>query len=305
AEGIVTIHLRRGSVPDALAFIEPLARRYATNLHLQALYAEVLVRAERYEPAWNAARAALRCNERFVPALKALVRASLAQGRRRLADTILEQAIEIDGDDPELHYIQGTLYRESAERLRDALDEFEAAVRLRPDYVDARMALGVQLLSGGRYEDALGHFQVVVRLMPGSAAAHLNVGDAQRSLRQWDPAKASFERVLRLDPNNAPAHFNLGLMHYAIGLEREQQEQIDAMQLARQHFVQYRNLMGPRLARDDPSEQYLSEVDRTIQRAQRAIERAARRAAQQAAREAAAAEAGGADGAAGDGGEGG
>ena len=61
--------------------MEPIARDYPTNLHVQALYAEVLVEAGRYQEAWMAARKALRCDERFVPAMIALVKASLAQGR--------------------------------------------------------------------------------------------------------------------------------------------------------------------------------------------------------------------------------
>ena len=53
---------------------------------------------------------------------------------------------------------------------------------------------------------------------------------------------------------------------------------VQSLQRAREAFARYRNLMGPRLARTDPSEQYLSEIDRAISRAQRASEEAAREA---------------------------
>jgi len=289
AEGIITIYLRRGSVPDALAFIEPLARRNATNLALQALYADVLVRAERYDDAWEAARTALRCDERYVPALKALVKASLRQGRTEMATSILDQALSIDDNDAELHFIKGTMLRADPGRLRDAMTQFERAVQLRPDYTEARMALGVQLLAGGRYTEALTHFEAAAALAPTLVPVHLNLADAYRATKQWEKAKAEFDRVLRMDGNNAQAHFDMGLMYLSAGADYPGLELLTSLQKAKQEFTAYRNQMGPRLPRNDPSEAYLADLDRQIERTQRNIERDAARAQRDAERAARAA----------------
>ena len=98
AEGIMAIYVRRGAVPDALAFIEPLARQWGRNIALQALYAEILVASERHDDAITAARAALRRDERFVPAMIAIVKASLKRQppRTELAESVLDQALAID-----------------------------------------------------------------------------------------------------------------------------------------------------------------------------------------------------------------
>ena len=273
AEGMVTIFLRRGSVPDAVAFVEPLARQNPRNLHLQALYAEVLVRAERYDAAWAAARSALRCDERFVPALTALVKASLKQGRRELAESILEQALQIQETNAELHYIQGMLFREDDARFRDALREFTRAVELRPDYAEARMALGIAQLAGGNYTEALQNFTVASQLAPGLVAVHLNLGDAYRATKQWQQAKRSFDKALQMDPNLAEAHFNLGLMYMSAGAEFPGLDELQALQKAKEEFTRYRNQMGSRLPRDDISEQYLEDLNRQIERTQRRLER--------------------------------
>ncbi len=280
ADGMVTIFLRRGSVPDAVAFVEPLARQNPRNLHLQSLYAEVLVRAERYDAAWNAARTALRCNERFVPALTALVKASLKQGRRELGESILEQALAIEETNAELHYIQGMLYREDDARFRDALREFTRAVQLRPDYAEARMALGVAQLAGGNYTEALQNFQVASQLAPGLVAVHLNLGDAYRATKQWQLAKRSFDKALQMEPNLAQAHFNLGLMYMSAGAEFPGLDELQALQKAKEEFTAYRNQMGSRLPREDISEQYLADLNRQIERTERRLERE-RAAAQQ------------------------
>lgn len=280
AKGMVTIFLRRGSAPDALAFVQPLAQQNPRNLHLQALYAEVLVRAERYDDAWNAARAALRCDERFVPALTALVKASLKQGRRELAESILAQALQVQDNNAELHYIQGTLYSEDEARFRDALREFTRAVQLRPDYAEARMSLGIAQLAGGNYQQALQNFQAAARLAPTLVAVHLNLGDAYRATKQWQQAKASFEKALQMDSNLAQAHFNLGLMYMAAGADFPGLDELQALQKAKEEFTRYRDQMGSRLPRDDISEQYLTDLNRQIERTQRRLERE-RAAAQQ------------------------
>lgn len=278
-EGVVTIHFRRNQTSEAVSFVEPLARRYPTNLHLQALYAETLVRAERFDQAWDAARAALRCDERFVPALTALVKASIRQGREELAESILDQALAVDGNNAQLHYIKGTLLREEAGRFRDALTAFQRAVQLRPDYTEARMALGVAQLSGGNYREAVTNFEAAANLAPTLVAVHLNLADAYRASKQWTKAKTTFDKALEMEPTLAQAHFNMGLMYMTAGAEFPGLDELQSLIRAREEFTRYRDLMGPRLPRDDQSEAYLTDLNRTIERTQRRIERDAARAA--------------------------
>ncbi len=277
AEGMVTILLRRGGLRDALALVEPLARANPTNLELQALYAEVLVRGERYDQAMEAARRALRCDERFVPALIAIVKASLAQGRKELAESILEQALTIQENNAELHFIKGTMLRDQPGRFRDALAEFERAVRLRPDYAEARMALGVAQLSGGNYREALQNFEVAANLAPSLVAVHLNLAEGYRTTKQWTKAKAAFEKVLRMEPNLAEAHFNMALMYMTAGADFPGLDELQALERAKEELTRYRDLRGPRLSRDDPSASYLEDLDRQIQRIRRRREREERR----------------------------
>lgn len=276
--GQVAIFMRRADRAGALSFVEPLARRFASNLELQAIHAEVLVANQRYEQAWDAARRALRCDERYVPALRALVKASLAQDRKELAQSILANALSAAPNDAELHYLNAQLLGRETGRAREVVAELERAVELRPSYSEARMELGTLLLRSGNYQGALTQFEAVSRLNPTLPAVQLNLGDAYRSLRRWQEAKAAYDRVLASSPNMPEVYFNIGLMYRAAQAEFPGLDQIQALQRSRENFARYRNLMGPRLTRDDPSEQYLSELDRLISRAQRAAEEAAREA---------------------------
>lgn len=290
AEGIIRIHVRQGNVPDAVAFIEPLARTWERNLHLTALYAETLVHAKRYDKAMEEARKALARDERFVPAMVAIVKASLKQERGELAEAVLDQALAIDDQDAELHYLKASMLLKEDGRLREAMSELRKAVQLRPDYAEARIALGIQLLQGANYEEALQHFERAVQLVPTLVAVHLNLGDAYRANKRWTDAKQAFEKALSMDPNLAEAHFNLGLMYMTAGETFPGLDTLGSLRKASEEFEQYRRKMGPRMKRDDPSEAYLADLARLIDREERRIEREEtrrRREAERAARQAA------------------
>ncbi len=265
----------------AVAVVEPIARDYRTNLEIQALYAEVLVEARRYDEAWLAARRALRCDERFVPALLALAKASRAQGRDELADSILAQALAVDPTVAELHFLNGKRLEGEPGQLADVLREYEEAVRLDPEYADAQMALGLELLAGGNYARALTHFQAAERLIPEVPAVHVNLGDAYRATEAWSESQLAYRQALALQQKLPEAHFGLGLLYMTAGADFPDLDEIRALEKASEEFRSYRNEMGPRLTRDDPSEQYLRDLDRMIQRTRRRMKRDAERAARE------------------------
>lgn len=271
-EGIARIHLRRGNSAEAISFVTPLAQTWERNLHIQAVLGDVLVQANRPEEAINAARRALRRDERFVPAMIVLVKANLRLGRNELAESILNQAIETNGSLAELHYLRGRLYQEQG-NLGPALESYRRAIELEPGYTEARMALGLQQLASGNYTDALQQFQTASQLAPTLPAVRLALGDALRATKAWQQAKAEFDRVQEMDPQNAQVHFNLGMLYREAGGDFPGLGIIEAYQRAVTELNRYRQLMGPRLPRDDPSQTYLEELARLIEREERAIER--------------------------------
>jgi tetratricopeptide (TPR) repeat protein len=271
--GISTIQIRRNQVQAAVTTVEPLANEYRANLEIQALYAEVLVEARRFDEAWMAARRALKCDERFVPALIALIKASRVQGRDELADSILEQAMQIDPDVAQLHFLQGEKLEAEPGQLREAMAAYERAIQLRPNYAEARMALGIQLLAGGNYPAALSHFQAAERLVPTLPAIHVDLGDAYRATQQWTEAQRAYRRALDLQSKLPEAHYGLGLLFLTAGGDFPGLDELSAYEKAVDELKTYRGEMGPRLAKDDQSEEYLRDLDRLIKRARRRTER--------------------------------
>src|SRR5690606_32403627 len=114
--------------PDrAVAFAQPIATQWERNLYLQAILAQALIAANRLDEAEQAARNALRRDERFVPAMVALANASIKRGRLELADSILEQALAVDPNYAEIHFLQGVRHKQEG-RLSQALASFMKAI---------------------------------------------------------------------------------------------------------------------------------------------------------------------------------
>jgi tetratricopeptide (TPR) repeat protein len=272
AKGIVAINLRQGQSDRALQFMQPLAQQWERNLLLQAYYADLLVQLNRGEEAIKVARAALKRDERFVPAMLSLVRANLKSGKVELADSILEQALAIDEKNAQLHYYKGKRLSDE-QKLSEAITEFRRAVELDPDFAEARMELGLRLLAGANYDEALQQLQAVDKLTPRLVEVQLALGDAYRSKRQWQEAKAAFDKALRMRSDLPQAHYNLALLYMTAGPEFPGPDALTSLAKAKEEFAAYRTQMGSKLSRDDASAGYLDDIEKSIAREQKRIER--------------------------------
>jgi tetratricopeptide (TPR) repeat protein len=286
AKGICVIYMRNNAIDKALQFIKPLADQWERSTALQAVYADTLVAANRVDEAIQVARKALKRDERYVPAMLSLVKANQRAGKMELADSILDQALAIDTNVAELHYLKGKRLLED-QRLAEALAEFRKAVELDPDFAEARMELGLRLLAGANYQEALSQFQAVERLAPRLVEVQLALGDGYRSTRQWNQAKTALDKALRARSNTLPeAHFELALLYMTAGAEFPGPDLLTSLSKAKEEFGVYRSQMGGRLSRDDPSTGYLDDIDKAVAREQKRIERE-KKAAERAARGAA------------------
>jgi FkbM family methyltransferase len=101
-----------------------------------------------------------------------------------------------------LYYAQG--------RLQSALDAYDDALAVRPDYVDALINRGAVLLTLGRPAEAVSLYRQAIALSPGNAMALGNLGKALQDLGQVSEAIEAYRGALYHQPDNALVHANLG-----------------------------------------------------------------------------------------------
>ena len=125
-----------------------------------------------------------------------------------------------------------TLYRSTIDRNRDcwmaygnlgdllagrgesaaAIDCFQQALRIAPDFAEAHNDFGNLLASLGQIDEAIPHYQQALRIKPGFAAAHNNLGVALAKREQVDEAMGQFQQAVAIKPDYAEAYNDLGIV---------------------------------------------------------------------------------------------
>ena len=133
-------------------------------------------------------------------------------GRERDAIAEYQAALRIDPEYAEAHNNLGNSLSLIPGRLPDAMAEYQAALRINPDSAEAHNNLGNALSQiPGRLPDAITEYQAALRINPDYADAHYDLGNALSQIPGRLPdAMAEYQAVLRINPDSAEAHNNLG-----------------------------------------------------------------------------------------------
>jgi tetratricopeptide (TPR) repeat protein len=135
-------------------------------------------------------------------------------GRAQEAMGEFEAALRIEPDFPEGHFnLASALEKTDPPGARaDIIREYETACRIKPDYAEAHNSLGNVLAQvPGRLPDAMSEFQTALRISPSYAEAHNNLANAfSRIPGRLPDAISEYQTVLRLRPEFAQTHANLG-----------------------------------------------------------------------------------------------
>ncbi len=112
------------------------------------------------------------------------------------------------------HYNLGDALMEGSD-IPDAIAQFQAALRVRPDYANAHISLANALARDpGKMPDAIAQYEAALRIDPNTAMAHYNLGTAlARTPGRMPDAIAEWQKAIRIQPDFAEAHYNLGIVY--------------------------------------------------------------------------------------------
>ena len=142
--------------------------------------------------------------------------ACLALTRQQLGhwkdgETLFRHAIEVTGNNQIACKVLGDALDKKGQ-TDEAIQQFQAAIRLRPGYADAHSNLGVALAKRGQTDEAIREFREALRLKPDHANAHYNLGIALDKAGQMEGALRQFQEAVRLNPAYIEARYNLGIV---------------------------------------------------------------------------------------------
>ncbi|MGA2139968.1 MAG: tetratricopeptide repeat protein [Verrucomicrobiia bacterium] len=116
----------------------------------------------------------------------------------------------------EEHLLVGRVLR-GAGRMQEAIGEYEQALRLKPDYVEAHENLAAALVQLGNVPEAMEHWEQVLRIKPDRTDAHNNLGLALMRQGRLQEAIQHYEQALRIKPDLVEAHDNLAAALVQLG----------------------------------------------------------------------------------------
>jgi tetratricopeptide (TPR) repeat protein len=167
--------------------------------------------------------AAVFANWRIVPHdwMRAVSETNLAvalQGEGRFDDALdrYQRALALRPEYAPALNNMATAYR-AAGRLDEAVTTYRRALAAQPDFPDAQYNLANALLQQGSADEAIGRFESALRSMPDSADVHNNLGTALADKGRAADAIREFQAALALDPASAIAHRNLGSLLASTG----------------------------------------------------------------------------------------
>jgi tetratricopeptide (TPR) repeat protein len=143
--------------------------------------------------------------------------AAMLQGRGRLENAIkeYEAALRLRPNDAVANNALGAALLANGQP-RPAADALSDALASRPDYFDAHYNLGNALAQLGDMEGAAQQFRMALQKQPNDANAEANLGSALAELGRYAEAESHYKRALEIDPNQSLARENLEAVRQAM-----------------------------------------------------------------------------------------
>jgi protein O-GlcNAc transferase len=194
----------------------------------------------------------------------------LQDGHPEIALVRIEQACAAAADEPRYRVGLGQTFQ-ALSRWDEAVQAYESALRMQPDFPDISNSLGICLQRSGRSTQAAAAYRQALAQQPRNAAVMANLGTALRetgelteaiallraatglaplvashavnlgialcSQRDFSAAERVLRQTLARDPGNADAAFNLGNALHALGRSPEAIDRYQAAVALRPGYV--------------------------------------------------------------------
>jgi protein O-mannosyl-transferase len=96
----------------------------------------------------------------------------------------------------------------------DAINDFDKAIELKPDYSNAYNNKGLTLMNLGKLEESLQCYNQAIEFDPKNAEAFYNRGSLYQNQRKNKEALADFDKAIELNPRYSQAYNNRGSVFY-------------------------------------------------------------------------------------------
>lgn len=172
-------------------------------------------------------------------------------------------ALRLKPEFADVYFNLGLIYTD-LKQLPEAIAAFERTIRIQPDYVIAHNNLGNAYLKVGRVEDALRSYRLAMQYNPKSSLAYYNLGLVYFDQARLPEAVEAFEGALRLKPDHTNALNNLGAAYLTLGRLDKALEQYNKLIKLRPEFAMGRFNHGLVLARQGKDQEAVESLELAV-----------------------------------------
>ena len=103
----------------------------------------------------------------------------------------------------------------------EAIDDYDKAIKLKPDYINAYVDRGNAKSDLKKYKQAINDYNKAIELDSNYLSAYLNRGVAKGILKNYKGAINDFNKIIKTDADNADAYYNLGISKLQINMKKQ------------------------------------------------------------------------------------
>lgn len=209
-----------GNVASGKAKLEAIVAKKANRFQPEArnALASLAIASKDWDAAKKHARNVLLGDPGNVNAYLNLAVSFYKQGLIDQAGLIASNALKKNPKAAALYNIMGLVYL-ARDDSRRASKNFDKALKVDPQQIDASLNMATMELAYGDFAQALKRLEVVQKYREGQgmkadAMLHLTIAVAQRGLRKYNLALKGYEKALQIQPNMIEAQYNMCVLHH-------------------------------------------------------------------------------------------
>ncbi|MDY7020543.1 MAG: tetratricopeptide repeat protein [Cyanobacteriota bacterium] len=131
------------------------------------------------------------------------------RGKLHEAVDLYQQALKIKPDFIQAHFFLASQFSKQG-KLQEAVELYQQALKIKPDFIQAHFYLANTLSKQGKLNEAVESYQQVIKLQPNFTEAHFFLANLYQQQGKLDRAVKSYQQVLKLKPDSIAAYHNLG-----------------------------------------------------------------------------------------------
>lgn len=199
--GLGVVYARKGDLDRAITYLKQALRISPVDSEANYNYAGILALRGQYDDAIAHYETALRATPDKARTHTTLGMVMLRRGR---------------ASDAAEHFMAALKINPAREDAYRGLQLARRQQPLKPKAMD-HCIRGIQLEMGGNVQGAIDQYQKAVEINPDFADAYLDLGMAYTKLGQTDDAIGEYQAAIQIEPNMLDAHSNLAVAYYTQG----------------------------------------------------------------------------------------